>query len=147
MKRFKFRLERVLQYRQVVKEEARRELLLKNSELQEELAQLQGLEQAAAAAAQQQERARSAAELHLLALYAARMRQEIEKQQKRVAKARAAAEEAQRIYVAAAKEAEALRLLKQKRRTEYLEVCEKEEQKFLDELNTQRSKRVSGPHL
>ena len=145
MRRFKYRLERVLHYRQVVKDEKKNELYRRNMLLQEAEQQLEWLEQAALRNKLSEQGVIPPSLLSLSGLYAARLEREIVDQKLAVIEADQAVEEARQEYIEAAKEAEALVLLKQKRFNEYLDYVNKEEGKQLDELAVQKgnkSKRV-----
>ena len=139
MKKFRFRLERVLQYRQVVRQEKKRELALKIAQLREAEKRMEELRQAQIANALPESRAVNLDEFMLRGRYAARLKEDIEKQQEVMAIAQRQVEEAREVYVEAAKEAKTLEMLKEKRKTEYEEYQNKEEDKILDEMATQRS--------
>jgi flagellar FliJ protein len=138
MKRFKFRLEKLLEYRRNIKEDRKRELLLKNHQLREAEDKLAALERA-----RDETRAGGrgvmGAELFLLTdAYRTRIMAEIEQQRIVIEDCRKAAQEAQAKYVEAAREEKALSLLREKRLREYQEYVQKEDEKFLDELSTQK---------
>ena len=120
MKKFRFRLERVLQYRELVKRDRKRDLLHKTNELLEEKQRLGQLEQAW----EGNQVAAGWVTVELLQLveqYSLRLKDEIERQEQRVEKAAQALEEARNAYIEAAKDAEALNTLKRKKREEYME--------------------------
>ena len=73
MKKFKFRLERVLQYRNIVKDELRRDLLLKNYKLRQDFERLEALEEAERANTLRQGPVFKVQEVHLAGLFAARL--------------------------------------------------------------------------
>lgn len=137
MKRFRFRLQRVLDYRKIVKGEKQRTLLLKNHELrllQEELVELEN-----ARLANEISGGLISAELVLAAgLYAARLKQRIIDQRLAIIRAQDEVEKALAEYMQAAKDEKALISLKDKKYSEYRESVLAEEGRFLDELSTQR---------
>lgn len=138
MKRFRFRLERVLQYRETVKREELRLLLAATFRLSEAEAALARLEAEAASGGLAEGSYMTVEEVQLSGAWRVRLKEEIGRQQQTVAEAGAAVEEARIRYVAAAKEARALSLLKDKRRAQYQEQVLKDEEKSLDELTVQR---------
>ena len=139
MKKFRFRLERVLQYRELVKRDRKRELAAKTMQLQTEQERLNELGLAWEANGIPSGPI-PAEMLQLVERYSMWLKAAIEKQQKTVAEAKQAVEEARNAYIEAAKESEALKTLKTKKREEYLEYYYKEEGKFLDEISVQRAK-------
>ena len=139
MKRFKYRLERVLEYRKLVKDEKVRELLYRNQKLHEENEKLREL-QAAELLNRIEEGVRlSAAEVQLLADYGYRLREEITGQEDVVEKSKEAVEEATAEYVEAAKDEKSLSTHKGRKLVEYQHYAQQEEDKFIDELNIQRA--------
>lgn len=138
MKRFKYRLDRVLNYRETIKGEKKRELYQKNAVLQEAEQHLEWLEQAALNNRLAENGEIAANLLFLAGLFGARLEREIVDQRTSVAEANEAVELARQVYIEAAREAEALVILKQKRLNEYLDYVNKEENKQLDELAVQK---------
>lgn len=138
MKRFKFRLQRVLEHKEVVRGEARREVMLKNRELSEAQQRLLDLRQAQASNGLIEEGEVSTASIFLSALFGQRLKREIGSQVEAITKAEEAVEVARNAYVEAAKEAQSLLTLKQRRLDEYKEYAQKEDLKFLDELTVQK---------
>lgn len=140
MKRFKFRLERILHYRNIVRDEKRRVLALAVERLRVEREQLVRLEQEFAANTIEGLVLREQ-ELAMRAMYAARLREEIARQRERIATAEEEVLKARAEYIEASKEAKALTTLRERKLTEYKEEIEKEDGKFLDELMIQGSRK------
>ena len=138
MKRFKFRLERVLQYRKLLKDERTRELMEERSKLFEESERLKELEVAALMNRIEENARMTAEQVQMLGLYGQRLKQQIAQQQLQVEKQQEAVATARNAYVEAAKDEESLVTLKDRRLEEYKEYLEKEDGKFLDELSVQR---------
>lgn len=138
MRRFSFRLQRVLDIREQFRDELRQELVRKNHERDEELQVLARLEQESLQIKIEEGGTYSASELVMFGAYSVRLKQLMEQQQQRVAAAIKQVEEAKERYIEASKEAKALEMLRQKRREEYTEQQLKEEGRQLDELAIQR---------
>lgn len=139
MKKFKFRLERVLQFRRLVKDEKKRLFM-------EALASLNAAESRLAFL--EAERLRpyvtegtiiSSNELFLSGLYGAKLVEAITWQRIAVKECEETSDEARLEFIEASKEVEVLEKLKEKRRTEYNENASRDEDKFLDELAVQRA--------
>ena len=135
MKRFRYRLERVLKFRELMKEEKKRLLGLARQELaaleQELLVDRIGVRPVL-----------TIDELQLFQSYSAWLRSEIEMQQVVIERCKEKVAQALAEYIEATKEAESLIRHKEKKHAEYSEYLEKEQQKFLDELTTQRIGRI-----
>ena len=138
-KKFRFRLEKVLQYRQTIQSERKKELMIANNELLEEQERLARLETSLMQNEMAARKPMAVAEVSLFSQYSTRLRKEIEHQKVYVEAAEVKAEEARKVYVEAAKDAESLEKLKDKKREEYRDYLEKEHEKFLDELTIQRN--------
>ena len=138
MRRFSFRLQRVLDIREQIRDELRQELVRKNHERDEELQVLARLEQESLQIKIEEGGTYSASELVMFGAYSVRLKQLMEQQQQRVAAAIKQVEEAKERYIEASKEAKALEMLRQKRREEYTEQQLKEDGRQLDELAIQR---------
>ena len=138
MKRFKFRLEKVLSFRLSIKRERERDLQQENYRLAQANSELQALEHAARANDIPQNQIQDA-ELFILqgdfrewtkrAVEA--QRQKIKEQEERVEKARIA-------YIEAAREAEVLEKLKAKRKQQHYDESLRVEQLSMDEISVQR---------
>jgi flagellar export protein FliJ len=138
VKKFRFRLERVLHYRETVKGERRRELLEANYALQTAEAHLAELESAQRALGFHEGAVMSVAEIQIQGLYGARLKAEIAAQHDVIKTAENAVFEARTRYVEASKDCKSLEVLKEKRRAEYAEYVLKEDEKFLDEFTIQK---------
>jgi len=139
MKRFKFRLQRILDIREQIRDEARQELGRRNAVLAHEESVLKGLEAELLRLNAGENGIVSASELLLTGAYAQRIEKLIEQQALKAEEARKAVVEAQERYIQANKEAKALEMLKDKRRAEYDHEVLKEEINQLDEVATQRA--------
>jgi len=140
VKKFKFRLQRVLDVRNRARDERRQELVTANLAYEEAVQHLEELRRLALEQRVSDGGTYSASDLVMFGAYAKRLAHEIELQVEQVKVAAKAAEQARERYVDASKDARALEMLEVKRRSEYDEVVLKEEGKFLDELSMQRVK-------
>lgn len=141
MKRFKFRLERVLRHRTTVREERARVLLAAIAALREAEAQLEQLENAARISYIDEGSIVSAEQLAVIGSFSARLHHELEAQRARIAQRTQEVEEARQEYLLAAQEEEALVKLRERRAAEYREKVLKHEEQFLDDLTTMRAGR------
>lgn len=142
MKKFRYRLERVLQFREIMKAEKKRVLGLARQELASAEERLAALERELLIDRIGERTILTVDELRLFQAYAERIRTEIDKQKLYVQECQERVTRALADYIEATKEAESLIRHKTKKRGEYEEHLEKEQQKFLDELTTQRIGRV-----
>lgn len=138
MKKFRFRLERVLRYREIVRDERRRELMDATHALRIAEERLRELEAAQRNGGLEAGAVLSVEEVRLYGLFATRMEAEILQQRVAIAAAENGVVEARARYVEAAKEAKTLETLKERRQTQYAEYVLKEDEKFLDELTIQK---------
>ncbi len=138
MKKFKFRLQRVLQYREVVKQEKLRVLSERNHALQQSEAKLAELENAASQSWLPEDGVTTAEAVMMSGMFNGRLKDEIINQQLRIMQDREAVEEARLDYIESTKEVKTLSTLKDRKRVEYGEYVAKEEEKALDEFVTQR---------
>ncbi len=134
MKKFRFRLQRVLDYKKILKDEKTRILLEKNRILAQARERLELLETAELENSMEQNQILQAARVQLRGDYAQRLKHEIEWQRVAIVKAEEEAEVARVEYIEAAKDEKALITLKDKRLGEYKAEAEAEERKFLDEF-------------
>jgi len=139
MKRFKFRLQRILDIREQIRDEARQELGRRNAVLAHERSVLRGLEAELLRLNAGENGIVTASELLLTGAYAQRIQKLIEQQALKVEEARKAVVEVQERYIQANKDAKALEMLREKRRAEYDHEVLKEEINQLDEVATQRA--------
>lgn len=141
MKRFNFRLQRVLEIRERFRDEMRQELVQRNFERDRERNILGHLDQEFLRSKVEEGGTYSASEMVLVGDYSARLQEQIEQQRVRVLAAEQAAEEARERYIEASKESQALEKLKEKRKQEYVEQTLKEEGAQLDEFAVMRAGR------
>jgi len=139
MKKFKFRLERILNYRNINKQEHLRALMLKNQTLYEHEQNLDELQQAEGRKILNSKEPMSAAWVNLIGAYGKALQMQIVQEREDVQVAREAAEKALAEYIESAKEARALEMLKEKKLREYREILDNEERKFLDDVANIRS--------
>lgn len=137
MKRFKFRLQRVLEYRNSVKKEKERELAVRNAELhaaEDRLKQIVEAHDSVPLVGDEM----SMAELMMRGDYLRYLQESLIMQRLLVHEAAEAVDAAREAYVEKAIEAESLESLKKKRFSEYKEERKRVEKKELDELTVQR---------
>ena len=139
MKRFRFRLQRILDIREQIRDEARQELGRRNAELAHEQSVLRGLEAELAGLQSGSDGIVSAEEFMLTGAYAVRVQKLIEQQYVRIEEARKLVIAAQERYIQANKDAKALEMLRDKKREAYEQEVLKEEINRLDEVATQRA--------
>lgn len=137
-KKFKFRLEQVLNYRNVVRDEKKGILAERNRELrslEDRLFDLRaGLKKEENSVHEQ-----ISDSLQIASLYIERIVSEIENQLQLIDEKKKEVEEARLDYIEAHKEVEILEKLKDKQSTEYYAHVDSEESKFLDELSVLRA--------
>jgi flagellar export protein FliJ len=138
MKKFRFRLERVLQYRQALKLEKQKDLLREQMMLQQQIDQLLHMEQQLSSIGIEDGQIVLAQDVKVLAEYADRLRAQIESQKLAIEQARIRVEKAREAYNQAAMDAEALEKLKAKKSDAYQIEILKDEESFLDELSVMR---------
>lgn len=138
MKRFRYRLERVLHYRELVKGEKQRILVEHQNRLRAARDHLLALQEAELANQLEQQGLMSAARLKMAADYGSRLRAEIKAQIEFVSMCEIKVQEALNDYIEASKEAKALVQHKDRKLAEYREQADKAEGRFLDELTVQR---------
>ncbi len=139
MKKFVFKLERILRYREIVKDEKKRELILKNQILAKEEERLSTL----SSLMENNSLGEGTININFLILvgqYAVYLAEEIEKQKEIIKTAKKDVEFAKNEYLLASQEAEALKLLREKKESEYKKNLLKEEEKENDDTAIQRFK-------
>ncbi|MCB9030582.1 MAG: flagellar export protein FliJ [Deltaproteobacteria bacterium] len=141
VKKFKYRLERVLQYRAILRSEKKKELMLKNAALKEAEDKLAKLEEAERTTGLEETEIIESDKIHLAGDFALGIRRAILKQRDAVAELEKVVEIAKQDYIEASKDEESLQMLKSKKLKEYHAYLNKEEGKFLDELSVQGHKR------
>ena len=137
MKKFLFRLQRVLEFRNLVKKEKERELARRHMELHEAQARLDQIIEAQEHALMPQQHI-TIAELNLIGDYRKYLQEALIKQRLLVIEATEAVEKAREAYIEKALEAETLEGVKERRQAEFKDECRKEERKSLDKLTVQR---------
>lgn len=141
MKKFKFRLQRVLEHKDTLREEARREVTLRNRAVAEARQKLETL-RVTYDSNVLEDGSMPASMVMMSALFASRLRNEIAEQIVAIERAEQVAEAARAAYIEAAKEARTLHMLRDKRLEQYNQYIQKEEAKFLDELTVQKGNTV-----
>ncbi len=139
MKKFAFKLQRILNYRETIKDERKRILILKNQKLFNAEERLKNLEEAVI----NNGIPSGIVNINLLILtgdYGAYLLSEIERQKEVIEEIKIEVNEAKEAYLEASKDAKSLQLLKEKKETEYKKNLLKEEEKENDNIATQRFK-------
>jgi len=134
MKRFKFRLQRILDVRVQIRDEARQELVRRNTERDHQIYVLAQLQDEFMQLGLTEGGTYSASDLTRLGAYAERLTVAIDQQKSVVAEAIKAAEVAHESYISASREAKVMGLLKDKKLQEYRAEQLRQEGVFLDEL-------------
>jgi flagellar export protein FliJ len=147
MKKFKFRLEKVLQYKKGLKEEREKELMEANGVLYERQSLLESLEAAARGNSPEMSGGMSIESLHLSGLFGMRIVEEIANTTELILEAEEIVSEAMEHYLEASKELETFETLKRKKYEAFVEMVRKEEEKFLDELVIQKAGRAASEGL
>ncbi len=138
MKKFKFRLEKVWQFRLTIKEERLRTLheafrVLRQAEedvaMREEAYSQNRIEVGAVLAIEQ---------IQMRAAYSERLKGEITNLNLRILDLKGAVEVARAAYIAANQDAQVLEKLKERKKVVHNEMVAKAEEQFLDELTTQK---------
>lgn len=142
MKRFRFRLQRVLDLRVQIRDEARQELVRCNAERDHQVYVLAQLQDEFLQLGLVEGGMYSASDLTRLAAYAERLTAAIDRQKLSVAEAIKAAEAALERYVELSKAAKTLEMLKDKRLQEFQAQELREEGAVLDELALQLAVRA-----
>jgi flagellar FliJ protein len=138
MKKFKFRLEKILQYRDSLKQERLRELQLANEKLRTAEVRLEELKTEFENNHYSDGQILQVEEVYIRSAYSERLKQEISRQHTHIDECKADVEQARNIYIEASREAEVLVKLKDKKQEAFNEYVAKQEEIFLDELVTQR---------
>jgi flagellar FliJ protein len=137
MRRFRFRLQRILDIRVQIRDEARQELVRCNAERDQQAAILRALEDEFNTLGLKEGGTYSASELVAVGAYSERLTNAIKRQQEVLAAAMRVAQEALERYIEASREAKAIEMLKEKRLHEYTAESLREEGKLLDEIGGQ----------
>ena len=148
MKKFQFRLQRVLEYRHTLTKDKERELAIRNGELHEAEGGLQMILDAQDGDGGVAAGVISMAELALRGEYYEALQQSLIRQRDTVQEAIKAVDAAREAYREKAVEEETLETLKERKQDEHQELHRKEERKQLDNLVVQRHRftkeRMSG---
>ncbi|MCB0345903.1 MAG: flagellar export protein FliJ [Bdellovibrionales bacterium] len=138
MKRFKFRLQKVLDFKETEKKERAQQLAQENQ-------RLLSLEERMQAILEEQEvlggigdAVMTIEELCLTGDYKQRLQDELEQQREHILLAAKAVDEAREAYIEKTKETESLEAVKRRRKQEHLEEAKKKEKKQIDETVVQR---------
>lgn len=138
MKKFKFRLEQVLRFRRIVKDEKRRILAEANLELAEAEAHLGQLQLQLSQLSTSSTETLGVEAYYLAGMYAQRLESEILQQKEIIVIRQESVRVALADYVEASKELKTLDTLKSRKLAAYNEFVLNEDAKFLDELATQK---------
>ena len=138
MKKFHFRLERILEYRKLIKDEKTKELLISRNKLYADQEHLKELETAALLNTIGDDKFLTVERLNLINDYAERLKIDIEHQKEVIEESKKAVLKAQEAYIEAAKDEGSLQTLKERRRAEYMNYLEKEDFKNNDEVVIQK---------
>ncbi len=141
MRRFVFRLQRILDIREQICDEARQELVRRNQARDQEARVLAELEGEYLRAMIRDGGTYSASELVMFGDYRASLKQRIAQQKERLIAAQKAVDEAKERYVEASRDVKALEKLREKRQLEHTELALREEGAALDEFAIQRTPR------
>lgn len=141
MKRFAFRLQRILDLRERIRDERRQELVARRAEYEQQMAILLDIERELSRDFVEAAGTYSASGFLLAGAYVARLRAKRVEQQSRVSAAEQAMEQARMLYIEASRDAQALERLKERRKEEHLEASLREEGQMLDEVAVQRAGR------
>lgn len=140
MKRFKFRLERVLDFRDSEKRERERELANRNHALRINEERLDGIIEASDSVQTPVGEPMTMAELKLAGEYQEALRNALIQQRLLIIEATKAVEDAREAYLEKSVEVKILEELKSRKKTEHTEEKKLEDRRELDELVVQRHK-------
>jgi flagellar export protein FliJ len=138
MKKFKFRLDRILKYNTSLKKEKERQLMMERAKLNEAEASRLMVEQEQERMDQCGVETTSMAELMLRGEYLDALQRLLENQRELVKKANEAVEVAREEYVTQSREEKTLLMMKDKKKGEYNEEKSKHEKVTTDSINTMR---------
>lgn len=139
MKRFRFRLQKVLDYRDSVKKQHERDLAFRNQTLFEESSRLELILGEQEKHVPPAEGVTTMAELGLQAEYQKALIQALVEQRMLVLEAAEAVEAAREAYIERAVEAETLHSLRDSRRESYIHETAQHDKKALNEIAIQRA--------
>lgn len=144
MKKFEFRLEKVLEYRNMLRSAKERELAERNGVLFEAEKILEAILKAQDESLDPECEVLTMGELMLNGNYKTRLQNDLVNQRLMVLEAAQAVDEAREAYIEKAIESEVLEAVKQRRLEEYLTEAKREERKQLDELVVLRHRFSKG---
>ncbi|MCB0358144.1 MAG: flagellar export protein FliJ [Bdellovibrionales bacterium] len=144
MKRFKFRLQKVLDYREAQKREQAHELARRNGQLSELEQRLEAILEAQDHCEDAVGQVVSMSELSLGLDYRSRLQHELERQHELIQEAVQAVEAARDAYIERVKETESLEVVKRRRKEEFHTEKKRRERKELNDLVVSRH-RFSKP--
>jgi len=142
VKKFKYRLERVLDFRESERKDRELILAVKNSELHSAEGRLDQIVQMQDSATLPENTELSMAELTLQRQFQMGLREMLERQRVMILEAAEAVEMARDAYLEKAVEAETLQTHKDKKKAEHQEERKHSERRAADEMTVQRFKRV-----
>ncbi len=138
MKRFNFRLQRVLDYRETLKKEKERELAVKNHELSTAEQSVQRILEEQNSSDGLAPGVKTMAEVGLVGDYLRGLQRALENQRERVKEAQVAVEAARDAYIEKATDVKTLDTVKTKRHEEFLEDRARREKRTTDDIVVQR---------
>ncbi len=136
-KKFKFRLEKVLELRGEERENCKKEVMLKNKAVNEVSEKLDTLKNKLVNS-NRDSGILKAQDLQMIAQYEARLKQEIQSTAEVLTRLVLEADKAKERYLESVRDHESFRVLKSRRQSEYMANVEREEAKTLDEFAVQR---------
>lgn len=138
MKKFKFRLDRILKYNTSLKKEKERQLMQERAKLNEAESTRQMIEEEQARMDQCGVETTSMAELMLRGEYLDALQTLLETQRALVEKANEAVEVARQAYIAQSREEKSLLMMKDKKKADYNEEKIRHDRVTMDSINTMR---------
>lgn len=138
MKRFKFRLQKVLDYRTSEKRECERELARRNHDLYDAEEDLEQIIEASERSVIPVGDILTVGDIMMHGDYQARLREALEEQRALIIQAAEAVDMAREAYVAKAIETKALETVRQNRKNEHQQEVDKQQKKAVDEIVVQR---------
>lgn len=138
MKKFDFRLEKILDYRDACKKVSRAELAERNNALFSIEKYVQELEEEQARIANREQEEFDLSEMFLSALYQDKLKNDLEQQKILEEQAKIEVEKARDIFIEKSKEVRVMELLKDKQREIHRLDAKRKERKELDEIAHRR---------
>jgi flagellar export protein FliJ len=144
MKKFRFRLERVLAFRGVERDERKRVLIEAQGALRQSEERIEYLESERVKSELDQQNTLPVEQYMLAGMYKERLKSEIHELRIVIQKQEEVVQSAMAAYIEASKEVKTLDSLKDKRQREYNELVSQADARFLDEIATQRGNTMKG---